>query len=254
MKFTPKENGTRVGIGPADHGEVYGYEYTVAEVTEQDEGDQRKRGTKVSVEDGWDEDVWETVQEKVLVAWKAMEKSGDDQNTIRDIQNMLMHEEAEDMELKLHEAKGAEQRGRKGGRGGDGTEGKKRREDTREGSAGGRERHGDENDTGADEPDDEGAEARERRGREQGGKRDQVDGRSTAKKGAAAKKRMSKAEGRMKGSSKERAAGRNRSKGNTTGTRKGRVTREPRENEGHGHGKAREGRKKWQQQKACGER
>ena len=33
-----------------------------------------------------------------------------------------------------------------------------------------------------------------------------------------------------------------------------RVTRKPRENKGHGHGKAREGKKKWQQQEACGER
>ena len=83
--------------------------------------------------------------------------------------------------------------------------------------------------------------------------RDQADDRSTATKGTAAKKRRSRAEGRMKGSSKERAAGRSRGNENTTKTRKGRVTRKPRGNKGHGHGRAREGKKKWQQQEACGE-
>ena len=67
------------------------------------------------------------------------------------------------------------------------------------------------------------------------------------------RKRKGRAEGRMKGSSKERAAGRSRGNGNTAETRKGRAAREPEGNKGHEHGRAREGEKRWRQQEACEE-
>ena len=88
-----------------------------------------------------------------------------------------------------------------------------------------------------------------RDGRERG----RADDRGTATKGTAVERRRSRAEGRMKGSSKGRAAGRNRGKGNTEETKKGRATRKPQEGRGHEHGRARERKKKWQQQGACGE-
>ena len=82
----------------------------------------------------------------------------------------------------------------------------------------------------------------------------QANRRGTAKECAAVEKMMSRAKGRMKESSKERAAGKNTGRKKANERKEGRVTRARKESREHEHGKAWEGRKKWQQQKACGER